>query len=213
MARHNTCVTRHGHLSTSCGIHDLTHTGTRHPQMMTQFRYACDVDAEPLHRYEKGGYHPTHLGNELKRGRYRVLHKLGWGGYSTVWLARDKSLGRYVAVKISVSDRPSEQVERQLHVMRTISTSSLRHPGAPSMSKKLDRFELDGPNGTHECLVLELLGPSVSDVVDDRFVDNRLPGELAKKVARQALLGLDYLHQNGIGHGGNLYTTKSVLLD
>ncbi len=49
----------------------------------------CDVDAEPLARYRKGGYHPTHLGDMLNNGRYNIVHKLGWGGYATVWLARD----------------------------------------------------------------------------------------------------------------------------
>lgn len=44
--------------------------------------YQSDVfDAEPLHRYRKGGYHPVHLGDRLSNGRYKVLHKLGWGGY------------------------------------------------------------------------------------------------------------------------------------
>ena len=49
----------------------------------------CEVDAEPLERYRKGGYHPTHLGDTFKDGRYKIIHKLGWGGYATVWLARD----------------------------------------------------------------------------------------------------------------------------
>lgn len=155
-----------------------------------------------MRRYKEGGYHPVHLGDELKHGRYRVLHKLGWGGYSTVWLARDKELERYIALKISISDQPSAQVDRQLQVMRAIRTSSLEHPGAASLTKMLDHFQLDGPNGTHQCIVLQLTGPSVLDVLDDRFVDNRLPGDLAKRVACQALLGLDYLHQHGIGHGG-----------
>ena len=39
-------------------------------------------------RYRPGGYHPVHIG-EVYRERYRVLHKLGYGTYSTVWLARD----------------------------------------------------------------------------------------------------------------------------
>jgi len=51
--------------------------------------HVCSIDAEPLHRYHKGGYHPVHLGDYLSDGRYKVLHKLGWGGYSTVWAARD----------------------------------------------------------------------------------------------------------------------------
>jgi len=51
--------------------------------------FYCEADAEPLARYRKGGYHPTHLGDTFKEGRYKIMHKLGWGGYATVWLARD----------------------------------------------------------------------------------------------------------------------------
>jgi serine/threonine-protein kinase SRPK3 len=68
----------------------------------------------------------------------------------------------------------------------------------------LDHFKLDGPNGTHSCVVLELLGPSVPDLLDARFRDDRLPGKLAKNIATQAILGLDYLHQQKFGHGGEL---------
>ena len=49
-----------------------------------------DVDGEPLYRYKPGGYHPIHLGDTLNRGRYTILHKLGWGGYATIWLAQDQ---------------------------------------------------------------------------------------------------------------------------
>ena len=45
-------------------------------------------DAESPHRYRPGGYHPVHLGDVFCE-RYRVIHKLGFGTYSTVWLARD----------------------------------------------------------------------------------------------------------------------------
>lgn len=49
----------------------------------------CEVDAEPLERYRKGGDHPTHLGDAFKDGRYKNIHKLGWDGYAIVWLAQD----------------------------------------------------------------------------------------------------------------------------
>jgi serine/threonine protein kinase len=64
----------------------------------------------------------------------------------------------------------------------------------------LDHFDLKGPNGYHKCLVYELLGPNIPDTIDAH--DGRLPGKLAKVIAKQSLLGLDSLHQQNIGHGG-----------
>lgn len=45
---------------------------------------------ESLSRYLPGGYHPVSLGDTFKNGRYNVRHKLGWCGFSTVWLAKDR---------------------------------------------------------------------------------------------------------------------------
>lgn len=45
---------------------------------------------EKLSKYRPGGYHPVSLGDTFKDGRYEIHHKLGWGGFSTVWLAHDK---------------------------------------------------------------------------------------------------------------------------
>jgi serine/threonine-protein kinase SRPK3 len=48
--------------------------------------------AEHMDGYKMGGYHPVHLGDRfpsLDNPRYRVLHKLGNGAFSTVWLAKD----------------------------------------------------------------------------------------------------------------------------
>lgn len=30
------------------------------------------------------------LGHVLHNGRYKILHKMGWGGYSTTWAAKDQ---------------------------------------------------------------------------------------------------------------------------
>ena len=69
-------------------------------------------------RYRPGGYHPVSIGDEFHNGRYRILHCLGHGSFSTVWLAHNLHYGsdissvpgimppprsRYVAVKILIS--------------------------------------------------------------------------------------------------------------
>ena len=46
-------------------------------------------DEEDLEDYRPGGYHPVSIGDEFNNSRYVVVRKLGWGHFSTVWLARD----------------------------------------------------------------------------------------------------------------------------
>ncbi|KAF2492953.1 kinase-like protein [Lophium mytilinum] len=166
---------------------------------INQFTHTCGIDAEPLHRYRVGGYHPIALGDLFKDGRYKILHKLGWGGYSTVWAAKDLRNQEYVALKVSTSEIHDKS--RELNVLRTLAGLNSEEIGSRHVMQLLDHFQIEGPNGNHECLVLEFLGPSITDVLEVRFHDERLPGTLAKMSAQQALIGLAYLHKYGIGHG------------
>lgn len=50
-------------------------------------------DVETLDRYRPGGYHPVTVGEQLG-GRYSLVHRLGFGSYSTIWLARNQDAGR-----------------------------------------------------------------------------------------------------------------------
>ena len=44
---------------------------------------------ENMSKYRPGGFHPVCLGDTFQDGRYKIHHKLDWGGFSTVWLAED----------------------------------------------------------------------------------------------------------------------------
>lgn len=41
--------------------------------------------------YRRGGYHAVRVGDSFKQGTYVVQSKLGWGHFSTVWLAWDEA--------------------------------------------------------------------------------------------------------------------------
>ena len=44
---------------------------------------------EGTEEYRRGGYHAVRVGDTFKNGQYVVQSKLGWGHFSTVWLAWD----------------------------------------------------------------------------------------------------------------------------
>ncbi|PGH06325.1 hypothetical protein AJ79_06568 [Helicocarpus griseus UAMH5409] len=54
---------------------------------------------ERLENYKPGGYHPVAIGHRFC-DRYRIIHKLGHGAYSTTWLSRDEQTEKYAAIKI-----------------------------------------------------------------------------------------------------------------
>ena len=68
-------------ISRCIGIRNQNHKVSRYHAVMAQASntFQCDMDTEPLERYRKGRYHPTHLGDRFKDGRYEIMHKLGWG--------------------------------------------------------------------------------------------------------------------------------------
>ncbi|KAL9098137.1 MAG: hypothetical protein Q9163_006147 [Psora crenata] len=89
--------------------------------------YHWQEDVEHLEAYRSGGYHPIELGDELCQGRYRIVHKLGYGSFATVWLARDSTADRYVSLKViaaNASERGSE-----VEVLNTIHQNTFHHPG------------------------------------------------------------------------------------
>jgi hypothetical protein len=59
---------------------------------------------EDVFLYTEGGLHPIQIGDSFQDGRFRILNKLGFGGYSTVWLATDNSRNRLIVLKVLRSD-------------------------------------------------------------------------------------------------------------
>lgn len=67
--------------------------------------------SEDLEWYEPGGFHPVHL-RDVYDLRYSIVHKLGFGGFSTVWLAHDSVEDEWVALKILASETSTTSTAR-----------------------------------------------------------------------------------------------------
>lgn len=76
----------------------------------------------------------------------------------------------------------------------------------------LDSFKHDGPNGKHECLVFEPMGPAVAACYDPDY--NPIPAWQAKSICKQLLTALKCLHDLGIAHSdsnpGNLLLSLTI---
>ncbi|KAK9319816.1 kinase-like domain-containing protein [Lipomyces orientalis] len=168
-------------------------------------------NVEQIENYRTGGFHPVSIGDSFSRGRYRVIHKLGFGGFSTVWLARDGQSHRLVSLKIITAEASNTCDE--MRILQYLKQSAICHPACDHILSVLDHFTIEGPNGFHTCLVSPFAGPSLAQITytpGQPAGSRRLRGALARKFARQVTLTVGYLHSRGVAHGD--LTSSNVLI-
>lgn len=179
-----------------------------------------DSEDEGIKEYQVGGYHPVHLG-EVLIGRYVIIQKLGWGQFSTVWLAKDMLYeNTYVALKVQKS-APSYKVAAydEVEILDVIA-KNIKNPewmknlGEYHSNDKndcgkvngeftskhtqvvhlLNSFMHHGANGDHFIMVFEILGVNLLEIMK-RYDYRGIPVPLVRRIAKQVLIGLDYLHR------------------
>ena len=159
------------------------------------------ADEEDSEDYCKGGYHPVTVGEVFKDGKYKVVRKLGWGHFSTVWLSKDTTTGKHVALKVVRSAAHyTETAVDEIKLLNKIVQARPDHPGRKHVVSLLDSFEHKGPHGVHVCMVFEVLGENLLGLIK-RYNHRGIPMPLVKQITKQVLLGLDYMHREcGIIH-------------
>ncbi|KAF2307493.1 hypothetical protein GH714_029133 [Hevea brasiliensis] len=143
--------------------------------------------------YRRGGYHAVRICDTFKNGRYVVQSKLGWGHFSTVWLAWDTQKSRYVALKVQKSAQHyTEAAMDEITILQQIAEGD--PDDKKCVVKLLDHFKHSGPNGQHVCMVFEYLGDNLLTLI--KYSDYRgMPIHKVKEICVHILVGLDYLHR------------------
>lgn len=165
----------------------------------SRVQYGFVEEVERLDYYVPGGYHPVSIGDEFCSGRYAIAHKLGFGRSATTWLAEDQRQNRLVALKISTAESADRTYETL--ILSKLARARSELAGAAIPQKLLDSFTFFGPNGTHRCLVTDVARISIHEAKDAAYHRLlRLPA--ARAMASQLILGLQFIHSQGIVHGG-----------
>jgi len=159
------------------------------------FQYELIDGAESLENYRPGGYHPVIIG-DIIHNRYRIVNKLGFGSFSTIWLARDHQRGTYVSLKISTADSMAPEAAILQDISRPSSSNDdCREIPIPVI---LDQFTINGPNGTHQAYTTAPARSSISDACASTL----FPLETARTIAAQLVSAVKFVHSRGYIHGG-----------
>lgn len=143
------------------------------------------------------------------------LSPSSWGHFSTVWLVKDtqfvssalfvcyylnrlsfnpSSTQRHSALKVVKSaGRYAETARDEIKLLSRVSAFSPTHQGREHIVSFLDSFSHQGPEASHVCIVFEPLGENLLALIE-RHKKKGVPRALVKVIARQILLGLEYLH-------------------
>lgn len=140
--------------------------------------------------------------NELLAGRYKIIKKIGSGGMAIVYLAKDLSLDRNVAIKVLRDEYTEDSTFRRHFQKEAVAIAKLSHNNIVGI------YDILTDDDTM-CLVMEYVeGETLKDKINR---DGAIPWQRAVKYAIQIANGLAYAHANQIIHKD--VKSQNILID
>jgi serine/threonine-protein kinase len=143
--------------------------------------------------------------DELFADRYRLDRRLGVGGMSTVQLAFDTRLERFVAVKLLAEHLAEDASFVSRFRREALAAARLVHPNVVQVFD----FGLDDATARNFIVMEFVDGESCAEILRER---GHLSPREAVGILSQACRGLDYAHRNGVVHRdvkpGNLLRSR-----
>ena len=194
---------------------NLTYYNTK-PVNSPLYTDSDNSEDEGLSDYKVNGYHPVHIGEVLLE-RYIIMQKLGYGHFSTAWLALDTKYGNYVAIKIQkAAQQYIDAAYDEVEILQELGKHNFDKEWIASLKEyykdekdKLDDIEktenskvvqllnsfiYHGQNGRHFCMVFEIVGVTLLELIK-RYNYKGIPLPYIRIITKQILIGLDFLHR------------------
>lgn len=123
-------------------------------------------------------------------GSFELVERLGFGGFGTVWKARDTRLDRTVAVKVPRRGVLSRQ-ETEMFLREARSAAQLRHPNIVSV------HEVGVAEGSPFLVTDFIRGVALSDQLSS---GERMTSQEAAILVRKLALAIHHAHEHGVIH-------------
>ena len=131
------------------------------------------------------------MSSKLLLGRYEVIEKIGEGGMSVVYKAKDRLLNRYVAIKILRPEFIKDEQFVENFRRESQAAAGLSHPNIVNV------YDV-GREGNIHFIVMELIeGKSLSRLIEEM---GKVEYQDAISIAKQVASALSLAHKNGIIH-------------
>ena len=131
------------------------------------------------------------LVGKILGNRYEIIENVGNGGMATVYKAKDKTLGRNVAIKVLKDEFANDQEFIKRFQIEAQSAAALSHPNIVSI------YDVANDGDIHY-IVMELIeGQTLKDVIKK---EGKLGWKRSAEIASQIASGLSTAHKNHIIH-------------
>ncbi len=127
----------------------------------------------------------------LLGGRYEIIQRVGGGGMAVVYKAKDRLLGRYIAVKVMNPSLSNDEEYIQRFQREAKNAASLSHPNVVSL------YDVGQEENIYYLVMEYIDGPSLKELIQQR---GRIPPQEAIEIAIQIGEGLAHAHQMQIVH-------------
>ena len=145
------------------------------------------------------------------------MQKLGYGHFSTAWLALDTKYGNYVAIKIQkAAQQYIDAAYDEVEILQELGKHNFDKEWIESLKEYykddkekladiettenskvvqlLNSFIYHGQNGRHFCMVFEIVGVTLLELIK-RYNYKGIPLPYIRIITKQILIGLDFLHR------------------
>jgi serine/threonine-protein kinase len=139
--------------------------------------------------------------------RYEIIEEIGRGGMGVVFRARDRRLGREVALKRLPDNIRNHPKAIELFLREARAAAALNHPNIVTL------FDASQEGDTFYITMELLQGQPLQKILQD---NGRLAPAAVAKLGGQVATGLQYAHEMGIVHRdiktANIFFTKSKVV-